>query len=115
MLASLYPVRDMRLSGQVIHTGRSSLEIAVRMEALGDGTEQTVMLGRYRYKLGFPFAAYIAPRSVLHGMQERTDAWLRSRKPSQPRRARRPHIVHYRRRCVVSTLSTLTIKDMKHS
>lgn len=46
MLASLYPVRDMRLSGQVIHTGRSSLEIAVRMEALGDGTEQTVMLGK---------------------------------------------------------------------
>ncbi|KAI0668880.1 Thioesterase/thiol ester dehydrase-isomerase [Trametes maxima] len=48
MLASLYPVRDMRLSGQVIHTGRSSLEIAVRMEALEkDGKEETIMLGRF--------------------------------------------------------------------
>lgn len=84
MLASLYPVRDMRLSGQVIHTGRSSLEIAVRMEALGDGTEQTVMLGKSCCILDSHLAAYIALRSVLHGMQERTDAWLRSRQPSQP-------------------------------
>ena len=49
MLAPLYPVRDLRLSGQVIHVGRSSMEIAVRMEMLPlDGTikeEQTVMLG----------------------------------------------------------------------
>ncbi|KAI0369063.1 Thioesterase/thiol ester dehydrase-isomerase [Pilatotrama ljubarskyi] len=45
MLASLYPVRDMRLSGQVIHTGRSSLEVAVRVEALEkDGKEKTIML-----------------------------------------------------------------------
>lgn len=84
MLASLYPVRDMRLSGQVIHTGRSSLEIAVRMEALGDGTEQTVMLGRSHRDPDSSCAAYSAPRSVLHGMQERTDTWFRSRKPSQP-------------------------------
>ncbi|KAH9948493.1 Thioesterase/thiol ester dehydrase-isomerase [Amylocystis lapponica] len=48
MLAPLYPVRDMRLSGQVIHTGRSSMEIAVRMEALEkDGTEKTILLGRF--------------------------------------------------------------------
>ncbi|TFY55934.1 hypothetical protein EVJ58_g7937 [Rhodofomes roseus] len=48
MLAPLYPVRDMRLSGQVIHTGRSSMEVAVRMEALEkDGREQTIMLGRF--------------------------------------------------------------------
>ncbi|OBZ74437.1 Acyl-coenzyme A thioesterase 9, mitochondrial [Grifola frondosa] len=48
MLASLYPVRNMRLSGQVIHTGRSSMEVAVRMEALDeDGTEETVLLGRF--------------------------------------------------------------------
>ena len=47
MLAPLYPVRDMRLSGQVIHTGRSSMEVAVRMEALEkDGREQTIMLGK---------------------------------------------------------------------
>ncbi|PCH43033.1 Thioesterase/thiol ester dehydrase-isomerase [Wolfiporia cocos MD-104 SS10] len=48
MLAPLYPVRDMRLSGQVIHTGRSSMEVAVRMEALEkDGREETIMLGRF--------------------------------------------------------------------
>ena len=46
MLAPLYPVRDLRLSGQVIHVGRSSMEIAVRMETLNkDGSEETVMLG----------------------------------------------------------------------
>ncbi|OSD03700.1 Thioesterase/thiol ester dehydrase-isomerase [Trametes coccinea BRFM310] len=48
MLAPLYPVRDMRLSGQVIHTGRSSMEVAVRMEAVEkDGKEETIMLGRF--------------------------------------------------------------------
>ncbi|KAI0776841.1 Thioesterase/thiol ester dehydrase-isomerase [Trametes elegans] len=48
MLASLYPVRDMRLSGQVIHTGKSSMEVAVRMEAIDkSGNEQTIMLGRF--------------------------------------------------------------------
>ncbi|KAL6308875.1 Thioesterase/thiol ester dehydrase-isomerase [Sparassis latifolia] len=48
MLAPLHPVRDMRLSGQVIHTGRSSMEVAVRMEALGeDGKEETILLGRF--------------------------------------------------------------------
>ena len=46
MLAPLYPVRDMRLSGQVIHTGKSSMEVAVRMEAIEkDGQEETIMLG----------------------------------------------------------------------
>ncbi|KAG6332320.1 hypothetical protein ID866_6767 [Astraeus odoratus] len=48
MLASLYPVRDIRLSGQVIYTGRSSMEVAVKMEALNpDGREDTLMLGRF--------------------------------------------------------------------
>ncbi|KZT05215.1 Thioesterase/thiol ester dehydrase-isomerase [Laetiporus sulphureus 93-53] len=48
MLAPMYPVRDMRLSGQVIHTGKSSMEVAVRMEAIQkDGTEETIMLGRF--------------------------------------------------------------------
>ena len=57
MLADLYPpVRDMRLSGQVIHTGRSSMEIAVRMEALEkDGREETIMLG-------IVFIHFILPR-----------------------------------------------------
>ena len=46
MLAPLRPVRDLRLSGQVIHVGRSSMEVAVRMEALDrHGGEETVMLG----------------------------------------------------------------------
>lgn len=46
MLADLSVVRDLRLSGQVIYVGRSSVEVAVRMEALNpDGTEETVMLG----------------------------------------------------------------------
>ncbi|KAF9219366.1 Thioesterase/thiol ester dehydrase-isomerase [Gyrodon lividus] len=48
MLAPLYPVRDIRLSGQVIYTGKSSMEVAVKMEALGpDGKEETLMLGRF--------------------------------------------------------------------
>ncbi|EKM52603.1 uncharacterized protein PHACADRAFT_261141 [Phanerochaete carnosa HHB-10118-sp] len=48
VLADLSVVRDLRLSGQVIHVGRSSVEVAVRMEALNaDGTEETVMLGRF--------------------------------------------------------------------
>lgn len=46
MLASLYPVRDIRLSGQVIYTGNSSMEVAVKMEALGSNNEdETLMLG----------------------------------------------------------------------
>ncbi|KIJ18171.1 hypothetical protein PAXINDRAFT_161655 [Paxillus involutus ATCC 200175] len=48
MLAPLHPVRDIRLSGQVIYTGKSSMEVAVKMEALGsDGKEETLMLGRF--------------------------------------------------------------------
>ena len=59
MLAPLYPVRDMRLSGQVIHTGRSSLEIAVRMEALEkDGKEETIMLGKASRAFMRPAHAY---------------------------------------------------------
>ncbi|KAB5591265.1 Acyl-coenzyme A thioesterase 9 [Ceratobasidium theobromae] len=40
---------DIRLSGQVIYVGRSSIECAVRMEQLSDGgrNERTVMLGRF--------------------------------------------------------------------
>lgn len=46
MLSSLHPVHDIRLSGHVIYTGRSSIEVAVKMEALeSDGSERTVMLG----------------------------------------------------------------------
>ena len=46
MLAYMSPVRDLRLSGQVVYVGKSSMEVAVRMEALNsDGSEETVMLG----------------------------------------------------------------------
>ncbi|KAF7307702.1 hypothetical protein MKEN_01130200 [Mycena kentingensis (nom. inval.)] len=47
MLAQLDPKRDLRLSGQVIYTGRSSMEVAVKMETLKDGAEETVLLGRF--------------------------------------------------------------------
>lgn len=61
MLASLYPVRDMRLSGQVIHTGKSSMEVAVRMQALDkNGGEETIMLGNYRYFI-WRFTSDITP------------------------------------------------------
>lgn len=48
ILAPLLPVRDIRLSGQVIYTGTSSMEVAVKMEAINpDGREETLMLGRF--------------------------------------------------------------------
>ncbi|KAJ8583428.1 Thioesterase/thiol ester dehydrase-isomerase [Rhizopogon salebrosus TDB-379] len=48
VLAPLLPVRDIRLSGIVIHTGRSSMEVAVKMEAFGaSGVEDTLLLGRF--------------------------------------------------------------------
>ncbi|KAF9040135.1 HotDog domain-containing protein [Panaeolus papilionaceus] len=48
MLAPLSSTRDLRLSGQVIYTGRSSMEVAVKMEAFGDNKpEETVLLGRF--------------------------------------------------------------------
>jgi acyl-coenzyme A thioesterase 9 len=46
MLTPLDPARDLRLSGQVIYTGRSSMEVAVKMETIGKGLpEETVLLG----------------------------------------------------------------------
>lgn len=54
MLAPLNPVRDLRLSGQVIYTGRSSMEIAVKMEAMNSGgTEETIMLGEKSFSTYF--------------------------------------------------------------
>ncbi|KAG8848843.1 hypothetical protein FRB91_010438 [Serendipita sp. 411] len=50
MLSPLTPknVKDLRLSGQVIYSGRSSMEVVVKMEALGqDNAEETIMLGRF--------------------------------------------------------------------
>lgn len=46
-------VRDLRLSGHIIHTGSSSMEVVVKMELLG-GKEETVLLGMSGYpKLRF--------------------------------------------------------------
>nr|GAT59085.1 predicted protein [Mycena chlorophos] len=48
MLSALDPTRDLRISGQVIYTGRSSMEVAVKMETiLGEGFDETVLLGRF--------------------------------------------------------------------
>ncbi|KAJ7938183.1 HotDog domain-containing protein [Mycena leptocephala] len=48
MLAPLDASRDLRLSGQVIYTGKSSMEVAVKMETIGMGMEEeTVLLGRF--------------------------------------------------------------------
>ncbi|KAH9477054.1 Acyl-coenzyme A thioesterase 9, mitochondrial [Psilocybe cubensis] len=48
MLSPLDPTRDLRLSGQVIYTGRSSMEVAVKMESTGKGLpDETVLIGRF--------------------------------------------------------------------
>ncbi|KAG6866139.1 hypothetical protein C0991_008092 [Blastosporella zonata] len=48
MLTQLDPSRDLRLSGQVIHTGKSSMEVSVKMETIGLGhPDETVLLGRF--------------------------------------------------------------------
>jgi acyl-coenzyme A thioesterase 9 len=50
MLNPLDPRRDLRLSGHVIHTGRSSMEIAVKMESIAsaeEGADETVLIGAF--------------------------------------------------------------------
>jgi len=47
ILASLDPSRDLRVSGQMIYVGNSSMEVVVKMEAIGnDLAEETVLIGR---------------------------------------------------------------------
>jgi len=52
VLAPLDPSRDLRISGQVIYTGRTSMEVAVKMESIGKDTpEETVLIGKvYQFK-----------------------------------------------------------------
>lgn len=70
MLAPLHPVRDLRLSGQVIYTGRSSMEVAVKMEAMeSDGTEETIMLGTELHLAVHLSLSIICLRPVLYGLQ----------------------------------------------
>ena len=50
MLNPLNPRRDLRLSGHVIYTGRSSMEIVVKMESIASpaqGPDETVLIGAY--------------------------------------------------------------------
>ena len=69
MLSSLYPVRDLRLSGQVIHVGRSSMEIVVRMEAINqDGTDKTVMLGVFCEPITPIYHILFLNRTFLYGL-----------------------------------------------
>lgn len=49
MLRPLNPTHDLRLSGQVIYTGRSSMEVVVRIETMAkDASEkdETILLGK---------------------------------------------------------------------
>jgi acyl-coenzyme A thioesterase 9 len=47
MMSPLDPKRDLRLSGQVIYTGKSSMEVVLKMEFIGGGgkKDDTVMIG----------------------------------------------------------------------
>lgn len=70
MLSPLYPIRDLRLSGHAIYIGRSSMEIAVKMEVIEkDGEEQMIMLGELLLSLLINFSAHNnLPRSILNGV-----------------------------------------------
>uniref|UniRef100_D8QHQ8 HotDog ACOT-type domain-containing protein n=1 Tax=Schizophyllum commune (strain H4-8 / FGSC 9210) TaxID=578458 RepID=D8QHQ8_SCHCM len=50
MLGRLDPTRDLRLSGMVIYTGKSSMEVSVKMASVGGGKggkDETVLIGRF--------------------------------------------------------------------
>lgn len=67
MLASFYPVRGTRLSGQEIYTGKNFMEVVVKMEALDpDGGGETLMLG-----VDTPFLS-----SVLDSRAQGTSGYL---------------------------------------
>lgn len=58
MLRPLTPdnVHDLRLSGQVISVGRSSLEIAVKMESINaPGKDETLLIGTFSFLFSAPF------------------------------------------------------------
>ena len=83
MLAPLTPIRDIRLSGHVIYVGKSSMEVAVKMEAVeGEEDEEgeTVMLGESLFGCFFSLFGLMIMmilsgfRQVLDGMQRRTHA-----------------------------------------
>lgn len=51
MLRPLTPSHDLRLSGQVIYTGRSSMEVVVRIERIASEEmpekDETILLGKF--------------------------------------------------------------------
>jgi hypothetical protein len=75
MLAPLNPARDLKLSGQVIYTGRSSMQVAVKMETIGmDHPEETVLLGMMLYLKVYPGDIECIRRPVFYGVQGRRHA-----------------------------------------
>lgn len=59
MLSPLDPTQDLRLSGHVIYTGRSSMEVAVRMESVGmdKSSSKTVMIGCQAFTTSITWAS----------------------------------------------------------
>ena len=71
MLVPLDPKRDLRLSGQVIYTGNSSMEVAVKMEHIGmDEPDETVLLGTSFLLLAckVQVSSYSLPRPFFDGL-----------------------------------------------
>jgi acyl-coenzyme A thioesterase 9 len=75
MLSPLNPKRDLRLSGLVIYTGRSSMEVVLKMESIGGGQpDEPVMIGMFLLPTIFPpFLISSLSRSLLHGLPECKD------------------------------------------
>jgi hypothetical protein len=75
MLSPLKPKRDLRLSGLVIYTGRSSMEVVLKMESIGGGQpDEPVMIGMFVLPTIFlPFLISSLSRSLLYGLPERRD------------------------------------------
>ncbi|KAF8175154.1 hypothetical protein BJ912DRAFT_1064398 [Pholiota molesta] len=84
MLSPLDPARDLRLSGQVIYTGRSSMEVAVKMEHIGRGRpDETVLLGVYfRFLSALPLPSTLAA-PLLDGVPRRAHEPLARGLPAQ--------------------------------
>lgn len=92
MLRPLTPdnVHDLRLSGQVISVGRSSLEIAVKMESVSaPGHDETLLIGiLHTISLFYSVCSTLWIRSILDGLPRRKNAQSPSREPSRAGRRR---------------------------
>ncbi|KAG5219749.1 Thioesterase/thiol ester dehydrase-isomerase [Salix suchowensis] len=85
MLSALDPSRNLRLSGQVIFTGRSSMEVVVKMESIPvDGAgEETVLIGAIHISLSFHIPITARGRKILDGLSRR----IKHRRQSQALRS----------------------------